>query len=1020
MNPRLLNSIQPEKLLLTVLLFIFSVIGFAQTGTVAGTVRDEKGQPVSGASVVVKGTTTGTSTNSEGKFSIAAPAGGTLQISIIGYEPHEVALNGRTTLDVVLTQSAQAMNNVVIAYGVSTRRTATGSVQAINARELQDIPVPQLSQKLQGRLAGVQILQTTGRPGEGMSVRIRGQASITAGNQPLYVVDGFPISGDINTLNPDEIESISVLKDAASTSLYGSRATNGVVIITTKRARSGQASIGVNAYYGVQRIPQKGRPDIMNAREFAQYAKEVYQENNRTVPAEYQNPEQYGEGTNWYEMLTQTAPVQNYSVTLNAARDKFSTSAVLGYFNQEGVIINTGFKRFSARLNSDYRFTDKLRLGLNIAPTFSIFTGRPTDGSPFPTNSTGGLIQNAIISSPLAPAVNPDGSLPLTATSPGMFPNPNWYRVAVEADAKTRMNRLLSTAFLEYEAIKGLTLKTSINAELGSSLFNYFSPSTSGGWNTAPPRPSGDLTVNKIDFHNWLSENLITYRKTIRDHSFDVLGGFTVQKYRGDISNITATNFANDRVRTLSAATTFNPSSEVQEWSLISYLARLNYNFKGRYLFSASLRRDGSSRFGSDNKWGNFPSVAAGWIVSDEAFMANVPVVSLLKLRSSYGETGNNNIGNYTYFANVSSVNSGSSNNYVFNNTLAPGNTVTTLANPTLGWEKTKQFDFGVDIGLWSNRLSFTYDYYTKTTSGLLFDVPVPTYTGFSTLTANIGELKFWGHEFTISSQNLTKKLIWNTDFNISFNRNRVEQLGTGNAALGGGTNRNITKVGQPIGMLWGYDFLGVYMNREDYDKSPKFMTSNVGTAKMRDVNGDGVITVDDRTIIGNPNPDFIFGITNSFAYKNFDLSIVASGSYGNDIMNTTLETLNNLDGVFNVMKDVANRWRSEQNPGNGRIPRVLSGTTGLFRNAHSGWVTDGSHLTIKNIALGYNVPLRNRNYLRSARLYGSMQQALVFTKYQGTNPEVNTGGTNPLQQGLDFTAYPVPRTFTIGVNLGL
>jgi TonB-dependent starch-binding outer membrane protein SusC len=573
---------------------------------------------------------------------------------------------------------------------------------------------------------------------------------------------------------------------------------------------------------------------------------------------------------------------------------------------------------------------------------------------------------------------------------------------------------------LEYEAVKGLTLKTSINAELGQTFYNYFSPSTSAGWNTAPPRPSGDLTQNQNQFYTWLSENTANYKKSIGDHNLEALAGYSVQQYRGDISNIVATNFPNDKVRTLSAATAFTPTSEIQEWSLLSYLARLNYNYKGKYLLTASLRRDGSSRFGLDNKWGNFPSLSAGWVVSDEAFMQNIRPVSFLKLRSSYGVTGNNNIGNYSYYAGVSAANSGNSNNYVFNNALAPGNAVTTLENTTLGWEKTAQFDLGLDLGLFHNRVNFAYDFYTKRTSDLLFNVPLPTYTGFPNLQANIGELKFWGHEFSVSSQNLVNRLKWNTDFNISFNRNRVEKLGTANAALGGGTDRNITKVGQPIGMLWGYVFEGVYKNQEEFDKSPRFQTSQVGSAKMKDVTGDGLITVDDRAIIGNPNPDFIFGLTNSFGYNNFDLSIVASGSYGNDIMYTTLETLNNLDGVFNVTKDVANRWKSEQDPGNGRMPGTKAGTTGLFRNANSGWVSDGSFFTIKNIALGYNVPLKNRNSLRNLRVYGSVQQAFVATRYHGTNPEVNTGGTNPLQQGLDFTAYPVPRTFTFGVNLGL
>ena len=993
---------------------------FAQSGTITGFVRDEKGQPLSGVSVLVQGTTAGATTNAEGRFTITAPAKAVLLFSLVGHEAQTVQVGDQLTLDIRLVPSQQEMSNVVVvAYGNTTKRTTTGAVQMVNARELKDLPVPQLAQKLQGRLAGVQILQTTGRPGEGMSVRIRGQASISAGNQPLYVVDGFPITGDINTLNPDEIETISVLKDAASTALYGSRATNGVVIITTKRARSGQTSIGFNTFYGVQQVPQKGMPDMMNAQEFAQFKKEWYVENNRAVPAEFQNPEQYGEGTNWYKMLTRTAPMQNHTLTLTAGKDKFSTSAVLGMFNQDGVLINSNFKRFSLRINSDYRFSDRLHLGVNLAPNYAITTGRSTDGSPFSTGSTGGLIQNAIISSPLAPAILPDGSLPLTATSPDMFPNPNWYRVAKEADATTKNSSLLSTAFLEYEAMKGLTLRTSLNAELGQTTFNYFSPSTSGGWNTAPPRASGDMTLNSNQFYTWLNENTINYKRVLGQHNVDVLGGYTVQKFRGDMSNIVATNFPNDNVRTLSAATTFVPTSDIQEWSLVSYLARFNYNYKGKYLFSASLRRDGSSRFGSENKWGNFPSVSAGWVVSDENFMTGLKPVSFLKLRASYGETGNNNIGNYTHYASVSANNSGASNNYSFNNTLVPGNTVTTLANTTLGWEKTKQLDAGVDIAIFKNRISFTYDFYTKTTSGLLFNVPVPTYTGFANFTANIGEFRFWGHEFTLSTQNLVGRLRWNTDLNISFNRNRVEKLGTGNAFLGGGTSRNITKVGEPIGMLWGYVHNGVYVNQRDFENSPRFQTSTVGAVKMKDVNGDGVITVDDRTIIGNPNPDFIFGIINNFSYNNFDLSIVASGSYGNDIMNTTLETINNLDGVFNVTKAVANRWRSEQNPGDGIHPRTLGGTTGLFRNANSHWVSDGSFLTIKNITLGYSLPVTNRKYVSNLRVYTSIQQALVMTGYKGSNPEVNTGGANPLTQGLDNTAYPVPRTFTLGVNIG-
>src|SRR5690606_9161936 len=405
----------------------------------------------------------------------------------------------------------------------------------------------------------------------------------------------------------------------------------------------------------------------------------------------------------------------------------------------------------------------------------------------------------------------------------------------------------------------------------------------------------------------------------------------------------------------------------------------------------------------------------------DEPFMERFRSISFMKFRSSFGVTGNNNIGNYTYFANVSAAGNLTSNNYVFDNKIAPGNNVTTIENRTLGWEITEQFDVGLDVSFFNNRLTFGYDYYTKTTDGLLFNVDLPSFTGYSSFQTNIGTFKFWGHEFLVNSKNMTGAFQWNTDFNISFLRNRVEKLGTANAFLGGGTSRNMTMVGEPIGMLWGYVHDGVYRDQADFDSSPKFQTSAVGSVKMRDVNGDGEITVDDRAIIGNPNPNFVFGITNNFAYKDFDLSVIAAGSFGNDIMNTALEYTGNLDGVFNVSRDALHRWRSPQNPGNGLWPSTLAGTTGLFRNSNTLWVTDGSYLAIKNVTLGYRFPTSNwTSKVKNLRLYVGVQNAFVFTSYKGFNPEVSTGGDNPLSQGLDQGAYPVPRVVTFGLNMGL
>jgi TonB-dependent starch-binding outer membrane protein SusC len=992
-------------------------INFAQTAaTVSGTITTTSGAPVAGVSVSIKGTSSGSSSNSSGHYTInGVQSGSVLVFSYVGYKTMEIPVNGRSTIDVQLTQDTRSLGEVVVvAYGTQIRRDITGAVQSVNTEDLGDLPVTQLTQKLQGKLSGVQIVQGTGRPGYGMGVRIRGQASISAQAQPLYVVDGFPISGDISTINPDEIESITVLKDASSASLYGSRAAFGVVLVQTKRAKSGQNVLDLNAWYGIQQVPQKGRPDMMNAREFAQFQKEIAEINNRPVPTEYQNPEQYGEGTNWYDVLLRDAPMQNYNLSVRSNKDKFSSAVVAGFMTQEGVLINSGFKRFSLRLNTEYRFSEKIKLGFNLAPTYSLLTGANlNDGALFQGVGAGGSINAALATSPIAVHKNPDGSLPLTANGP-LFTNPNWYRTLQEIKRDDRRLRLLSNAFLEYEVLEGLALKTAINVELGQTQINYFSPSTAGAIAAAPPqKPRGEVSNN--NFYSWLSENTATYKRSIGDHEFDLLAGFTVQQFRNQGADMAKTDYPDDRIATLNAATTFvSGGTGIDEWSLVSYLARINYNFKGRYLLTAAFRRDGSSRFGSNNKWGNFPSVSVGWILTDEKWAPATNWLSLVKLRASYGLTGNNNIGNYSYYASLGAA------NYVFNGRLANGRAVTSIGNLELGWERTKQLDLGIDIGLFNDRVSISYDYYRKRTDGLLFSVGVPSESGFTSVLTNLGEFKFWGHEITLSSQNINNKNFkWRTDFNIAFNDNRVMRLGLTNTPIYGVGNTTITRVGDRIGQFWGFDFQGIYQNQADLDRSPKYPSSAVGTVKMGDINGDGKITNsnDDKTVIGDPWPHYIYGISNTFVYKNFDLSIIASGSAGNDIMNRGLEILQNLDGPFNVTRDVTHRWKSEQDPGNGQHPSSKAGTTDLARFSNSRWVSSGSFLTIKNIALGYNMPIKKNKFIRTVRLFASIQQAFVFTSYDGANPEVNLQGGDALNQGVDYSAYPVPRTWNIGFN---
>ncbi|MBB6131130.1 TonB-dependent receptor [Mucilaginibacter lappiensis] len=981
--------------------------------SIRGTVKNAKGEELTGVSVLEKGTHNATTTDAGGKFQISVTdENAVLVFTYIGFTAQEVSVGNNTFLDIKLVEESKALNEVVVvAYGTSTRKNNTGAIQSLNAKELQDEPVAQLTQKLQGKLSGVQITQTTGTPGAGMSVRIRGAGSISAGTNPLYVVDGLPIEGDISNINPDEIENISILKDAAATALYGSRATNGVVLLTTKHAKKGQSIVSLNVYAGVQSLPQKGRPDMMNAQEFAQYQKEIAEQKGQTVDPAYANPSQYGEGTNWYDILFRNAQIQNYSITIASSKDKTNSSVTVGYFNQDGVLLNSNYKRYSLRSNTDYQLNDFIKIGFNAAPSVSVSHSPQADGVWYNQPS---IIEGAILTTPLAPYKNADGSIPLTATGPGLFPNPNWYNVLNVVKRATTVNRVLSNAYIEVTPLKGLTYKSSINIDLNQTLFNNFNPSTAGKLFAAPPQPITAVNQNQL-YYTWLTENILTYKKDLGQHHFDVLGGFTAQKYRLQSSITNASDFPDDLVQTLNAAKTTITTSDIQEWSLVSYIGRLNYDFAGKYLVSGSIRRDGSSRFGSDNKYGNFPSASVGWIVTKEKFMESIPVVSFFKIRGSYGSTGNNNIGNYTQYANVSST------NYAFDGSVVSGRSATSLANNQLGWEKSTTVDVGAEFGFLNDRISFTYDYYSRNTNNLLYSVDVPSSSGFSSLITNIGKIKFWGHEFSITTQNMVDKFKWSTNFNISFNRNKVLQLGTANAAIYG--DNTITEVGKPIGQLYGFVFEGLNYTQADLQKYPQYIGAAVGTARFKDVNGDGTVTFDnnDKAIIGDPTPKFVYGITNNFSYKNFDLSIVMAGQYGDQIANRMLEFAGNIDGVFNVYKAVANRWKSPSDPGAGFYGSAGSGVSGFDRTFSTRYINGASFLTVKNISLGYTIPLKQNKYIRSIRFYASGQQLFVFTKYPGINPEV--GGTSTgdqasvLNLGNDYATYPVPRTFTFGAN---
>lgn len=1019
-------------------MFLFAVLlitPLLAQQTIKGTVIDgETGQPIPGVTVLVKGTTNGTSADFDGNYNITASNDAVLIFSSIGYNKQEIAVGSRSTIDITLNVDNQQLDEVVVVgYGTQSTRKVTGSVQQIDTDVLSDLPVAQVTQKLQGRLVGVQINQTTGKPGQGLQVRIRGQASILAGSDPLYVVDGFPIIGDIGTINPDEIESITVLKDAASTSLYGSRAANGVVLITTKSGKTEQGGFSFSYFGGIQNVPQKGRPDLMNGTEFAQFKKESFEDLGQPVPEPFQNPESYGEGYDWYGSFFRPAPIQSYNLNWNSRTERSSVAIVAGLFNQEGVAVNSDFKRYSLRANSTFKLNDDLNLGFSVAPTYSINNLPSTDGAFYATNANaaipGGLLTNAAQTWPIFPIKNADGSLTSSSFIPGIsaFPTPNWLKAAKEITNEEKRTRILGNLYLNYQPIKGLQLKTTINADIGSSSNFNFNPSTvSTTFATLPPVIATSIRQDS-KYISWLNENTVTYAKSFGNHNFEILGGLSYQKFEGDNTQLFLSNFPDDRVQTIQSALNIDRTrsfNNINEWSLTSYFSRLTYDYDGRYLMSLALRRDGSSRFGSENRWGNFPSVSAGWVFSDESFMQNLDFLSFGKLRSSFGVIGNNNIGNYTQYALVDN-----SLNAVFGNTIASGAGLTSLGNSQLGWERTKQFDIGLDIRFFNDRLEFIYDYYKKNTTDLLFNVAIPQESGFSDFNDNVGEIEFWGHEFGLISRNIAKEnFTWTSNFNIAFNRNKVVALAEGVDRIftPGGAYTSITRPGEPLGQFWGLIWDGVYDNQQEFDSSPKAVESEVGTIKFADTNGDGIITFgnenDDRTVIGNPFPDYIFGFTNDFKFNNWDASIVMSGSVGNDIAVTSDQGSTNLDGVFNVLKNVKDRWRSPENPGSGRYGKTTSATFMERDWFSSRFIEDGSYLTIRNITLGYSFGLKESSFLKNARLYGSVQNAFIFTKYRGSNPEVSTTTqgqqASALALGYDWGTYPVPRTITLGFNL--
>ncbi|HEY6901646.1 MAG TPA: TonB-dependent receptor [Puia sp.] len=1012
-----------------------------QPARMTGVVLDESGDPVGGSTVAVSQSGTSdtlrTLTDKNGSFVLLNLKAGSkydVLVKSLGYKDFikrafPVNATDNNSLFVRMSPTSNLLEQVVISYGRQTRSLVSGSVAQVNTAPLQDMPVTQFAQQLQGKVAGVVVNQYSGQPGRGIGFVVRGAASFYSNNQPLFVIDGVPVTGSINNINPAEIESFSFLKDAAATSLYGSRAANGVVLITTRHAKEGNSSLEVSSYYAVQKIPGERVPKMMNARQFATFMKQRGEDGVKYEPgykiaadyhAAYDNPDQYGEGTNWFNLLTRTAPMSNIDVVMQSAKEHSSSLFMAGYQEQQGVLINNGTKLFNARFNHEISaINNRLKMGVNLAPSY-----RVDHNNRFNTDGVGGYFERFFEASPLISPYNPDGTYARSVASPGMVSYINPLATYNLTNDNYYTTRILGNAYLNFEVVDGLFVKGSVGIDKGAETRKYFQ----GGLVTSTQGQSTG-TSSAVDNGSWTTEANLVYNKTLaRDHNIEALAGYSVQKFSQYSNNITGLGFTSDDITYLNAATSLTGGSNGTAYSLLSTIGRLNYNYKKKYLLSVAMRRDGSSRFGINRQWGNFPSVSAGWVVSSESFMKSIPVVSFLKIRGSYGLTGNN------FFPNNYDAQSTIGNYYYdFNNTVTQGQTIANVGNADLAWERNKQLDLGFDVYLFNNRISLTYDYYHKVTDGLIQQRALPTSTGFTQIISNVGALKMWGHEVTVNSTNLKSgRLKWNTSLIFSMDRNLITNL-----VSPGFIRRNNTvssdyyrqQVGHHLGEFYGFVFQGLYKNADDLAKSAKYQStaanpnglSDIGTIKVKDVNGDGTIDdVNDRTFIGDPTPKFTGGLVNRFSYGNFDLNIDMTYSVGGKIMNAARWAYQtNMDGSRVPLAAALDYWRSPENPGSGIYPRTKTGTTALGRNVNTQWIESGSFLALKNIALGYTLPVRKVSWMNSCRVYASVQQAYIFTRYSGMNPEVNVGASDQTSGvGIDENAYPIPRTFSLGFNV--
>lgn len=1007
--------------------------------TISGIIVDEKGEMIIGASIAVQGTTLGTITNADGEYSLAnVPENSQITISFIGYQSISLPANAKALGKIVMKEDNELLDEVVVVgYGTQSKARVTGSIASLKKEQIKDMPVTSFEQAIAGQMPGVQVMQQSGTPGSGSSIKVRGASSITAGTNPLIVIDGFPMttSNTATLLNPEDIESIEVLKDASSAAIYGSRGANGVIVVTTKKGKEGKTNINAKAYFGVQKVSHK--IEMMDAYEYANFmttARNNYwvdlnpgvnkptDDNNTRVKKaripDYIVPYLNGEtgliNTDWQDEIFQTAAMQQYDISVSGGNQKLSHYTSASFVSQDGIIKNSGFQRFSARSNIQAVINKRVTFDLSLAPSYS-----KTRQISEKNHKQDGLVLLTTIANPAARAYDEDGSIMYgnqielgNAWGTSVIESP----LAIAKSIKDNLHqfRMIGNANISVNILEGLNFKTHFGMEYSNQREDYFRPSYLGNYNTQAPTQATGKYWN-AQTTNWVNENTLNYKKDFGKHHFDVLLGLSAQKQNYLVASMEAANYPNDNVTTLNAGIVNTGTTTESVWTLLSYFGRINYFFQNKYLLNFSIRWDGSSRFGKNNKYGCFPAVSLGWRVKEENWLKNVDMLSDLKLRVSYGKTGNFQINDYGSYSLLQA------NNYILNGVLVNGLAPATSPNPNISWEKTDQWNAGFDIAFFSNQLSFSADFYHSVTDGLLLDVPVPAASGFTSSLQNIGKLQNRGFELSLKGDFDFSGFKWAPAFNFSLNRNEVKGLGPNQEQIIDGNH--ITMIGEPIGNFYGYRILGVYKSQEDLDKYPHLNTAKIGTYIYEDISGpngvpDGEITDADRTILGNYNPDYTIGFFNSFSYKNFDLSFMIQCVQGLEIFNSARSFLLNGEGWGNGAKDLYKNYFSETNP-NGKYARPSVATADKLYEKSSYMVEDGSFIRFNNITLGYNFSKTfiAKVGLKGLRVYVTAQNPFTITKYSGYNPEVSTN-SNALTPGIDYGAYPTNKSIAFGLNV--